>query len=175
MEDKLRELYLAMWKWDAGDPQLIQHFAKVHSYAKLIGSCEGLDEKTLFQLETEALLHDIGIIPARKEFGSGSGKYQEKVSDPLVREMLSGLGFDQDVIDRAAFVVSHHHTYNTIDGIDYQILVEADFLVNLFEEDEERDAIEAARDRIFKTETGKKLLEEMFLMPARTFTKAVRV
>ena len=50
MDDKLRELYLAMWKWDAGDPQLIQHFAKVHSYAKLIGSCERLDEKTLFAI-----------------------------------------------------------------------------------------------------------------------------
>ena len=174
MDDKLRQLYLAMWKWDAGDPQLIQHFAKVHSFAKLIGSCEGLDEKTLYLLEVEALLHDIGIIPARREFGNGSGKYQEKVSEPLVREMLEGLGFDPETVDRAAFVVSHHHTYNTIDGIDYQILVEADFLVNLFEEDEPKEAIEAARDRIFKTESGKNLLDAMFLAPKQAFIKAVR-
>lgn len=174
MDDKLRELYLAMWKWDEGDAQLIQHFAKVHSFAKLIGSCEGLDEKTMFLLETETLLHDIGIIPARREFGSGSGKYQEKVSDPLVREMLGGLGFDEETIERAAYVVSHHHTYNAIDGMDYQILVEADFLVNLYEEDEPKDSIEAARDLIFKTETGKKLLEEMFLAKQPAFVKAVR-
>ena len=69
MEDKLKQLYLAMWKWDEGDAQLIQHFAKVHSFARLIGTCEGLDADTLYLLETEALLHDIGIIPARKEFG----------------------------------------------------------------------------------------------------------
>ena len=174
MNDKLKELYLAMWKWDEGDPQLIQHFAKVHSYAKLIGACEGLDEATMFLLETEALLHDIGIIPARKEFGKGSGKYQEKVSDPLVRQMLGELGFDPAIIDRAAFVVSHHHTYKEIDGPDYQILVEADFLVNLFEEDEPRTAIEAAEHNIFKTETGKMLLEQMFLTEPQTFTKPVR-
>ena len=174
MDDKLKELYLAMWKWDEGDPQLIQHFAKVHSFAKLIGSCEGLDEKTMYLLEVETLLHDIGIIPARREFGSGSGKYQEKVSDPLVREMLGGLGFDPEIIERAAFVVSHHHTYKDIDGADYQILVEADFLVNLFEEDEEEEAIVAARNSIFQTETGKKLLYEMFLADRQTFVKEVR-
>ena len=144
MNDKLRQLYLAMWKWDEGDAQLIQHFAKVHSFARLIGTCESLDEQTLFLLETEALIHDIGILPARKAFGSGSGKFQEQVSDPLVRGMLGGLGFDPAIIDRAAFVISHHHTYTGIDGIDYQILVEADFLVNLYEEAEPKEAIEAA-------------------------------
>lgn len=174
MDEKLKQLYLEMWKWDEGDAQLIQHFAKVHSFARLIGTCEGLDADTLYLLETEALLHDIGIIPARKEFGKGSGKFQEKVSDPLVREMLGKLGFDPAIIDRAAYVVSHHHTYDRIDGPDYQILVEADFLVNLFEEDEPREAVEAACRNIFKTETGKKLLEEMFLKPAQTFVKAVR-
>lgn len=174
MNERLKNLYLAMWQWDAGDPQLIQHFAKVHSFARLIGAGEGLDEETMFLLETEALLHDIGIIPARKAFGSGSGKFQEKVSDPLVREMLSSLGFDPAVVERAAFVVSHHHTYTDIDGIDYQILVEADFLVNLFEEDEPRSAVETVAQKIFKTETGKKLLEAMFLAPQQSQPKAVR-
>ena len=174
MEDKLKQLYLEMWKWDEGDAQLIQHFAKVHSFARLIGTCEGLDEDTLYLLETEALLHDIGIIPARKEFGKGSGKFQEKVSDPLVRSMLGKLGFDPSIIERAAYLVSHHHTYNGIDGPDYQILVEADFLVNLFEDDEPREAVEAACRNIFKTETGRKLLEQMFLAEQQTFVKDVK-
>ncbi len=174
MEERLAKLYLKMWEWDAGDAQLIQHFAKVHSFARLIGTCEGLDEETLYQLETETLLHDIGIIPARKAFGDGHGKNQEKVSDPLVRQMLGDLGFDPEIIERAAYVVSHHHTYTDIDGMDYQILVEADFLVNLFEENEPREAVEAAARKIFRTETGKKLLEQMFLTPAPTFVKAVR-
>ena len=165
MEDKLKQLYLEMWKWDEGDAQLIQHFAKVHSFARLIGTCEGLDEDTLYLLETEALLHDIGIIPARKEFGQGSGKFQEKVSDPLVRDMLGKLGFDPAIIDRAAYVVSHHHTYEGIEGPDYQILVEAD---------SPKEAVEAACRNIFKTGTGKELLEQMFLKEPPAFVKKVR-
>jgi len=51
-----------------------------------------------------------------------------------------------------------HHTYDNIDGLDYQILVEADFLVNLYEDDAGNRAIDKAYKRIFKTETGKKVM-----------------
>lgn len=162
-EERLRKLYLAMWEWDRGDAALIQHFAKVHSFAKLIGGCEGLDERTMYLLEAEAYIHDIGILPARAEFGSGSGKFQEKVSEGPVREMLGGLGFDQDAVDRVAYVVCRHHSYDAVDGQDYRILIEADFLVNLFEEGSSEEAVRAARERVFRTETGKRLLDEMFL------------
>ena len=48
--------------------------------------------------------------------------------------MLKELGFDQDVSNRVQYLIAHHHTYDAIDGIDYQILIEADFLVNMYEE-----------------------------------------
>ena len=165
-------------KYYASQPELhkllLVHSTQVAKRALRVADAHpelGLDRQFLMEA---ALLHDIGIIPARKEFGSGSGKFQEKVSDPLVREMLGSLGFDPAVIDRAAYVVSHHHTYKDIDGIDYQILVEAEFLVNLFEEDEPRSAVESVAQKIFKTETGRKLLEQMFLAPQQTPPKAVR-
>ena len=47
--------------------------------------------------------------------------------------MLTGLGFDAAVIDRVCYLIAHHHTYTNMDGLDYQILVEADFLVNIYE------------------------------------------
>ena len=50
-----------------------------------------------------------------------------------------------------------------IDGIDFQILVEADFLVNIFEDSLGREAIESIGVRIFKTEGGKSLLKTMYL------------
>ena len=50
-----------------------------------------------------------------------------------------------------------------ISGMDYQILVEADFLVNLFEEHAMFGKPEVVRDHIFKTETGKKILNNMFM------------
>lgn len=55
-----------------------------------------------------------------------------------------------------------HRTYDNIDGLDYQILVEADFLVNLYEDDAGNRAIDKAYKRIFKTETGKKIFRLMF-------------
>ena len=48
-------------------------------------------------------------------------------------------------------------------GMDYQILVEADFLVNLFENETSRKPAEMALERIFKTETGKEICKTMFL------------
>ena len=76
--------------------------------------------------------------------------------------MLRSLGFPQDVTARVAYLVGHHHTYSCIDGIDYQILVEADFLVNLFEHGDAMNAVRAVREKIFRTATGKKILDEMF-------------
>lgn len=46
-----------MIDFDKGDPKRIQHFLKVHSFAKLIGEGENLDEKTLFILEADALVN----------------------------------------------------------------------------------------------------------------------
>ena len=76
--------------------------------------------------------------------------------------MLRDLGFDVQTVERAAFLVGHHHTYDAIDGVDYRILVEADFLVNLYEDGCSRNAMLAARERVFQTKTGITLLNAMF-------------
>ena len=61
-------------------------------------------------------------------------------------------------------MIAHHHTYHNIDGLDYQILVEADFLVNLFEDNLSKEAAVNAYQNIFKTETGKRICKEMFAL-----------
>ena len=58
--------------------------------------------------------------------------------------------------------MGHHHTYDHIQGQDYQILVEADFLVNLYEDGAQKAAVETALDKIFRTETGIRLCRDMF-------------
>ena len=145
-----------------GDAKRIQHFCKVHSYAKLIAEMEKVDAKILFILETAALTHDIGIHLCEEKYGNCNGKLQEKEGPALAEQMLSELGFEKDVIERVSFLVGHHHTYTGIDGLDYQILVEADFLVNLFEGNTDTAHIRATYDNIFRTETGKKICREMF-------------
>ena len=61
-------------------------------------------------------------------------------------------------------MIAHHHTYHNIDGLDYQILVEADFLVNLFEDNLSKEAAVNAYQNIFKTATGKQICKEMFAL-----------
>lgn len=160
----LNQLYKRMVKFYEGDPNRIQHFVKVHSFAKLIGQEEGLDEKTLFTLEAAAFVHDIGIKPAEEKYGSCEGPLQEKEGPAFAREMLSDLGFEADVIERVCYLVGHHHTYTNMDGLDYQILVEADFLVNDYEGGLKKENIVRNVQKIFRTETGKEIAKTMFML-----------
>ena len=159
----INKLHLAMINLYQGDPKRIQHFCKVHSYAKLIAEMEKVDHDTLFILETAALTHDIGIHLCEEKYGNCNGKLQEKEGPDIAKKMLSDLGVDDVISDRVQYLIAHHHTYTNIDGIDYQILVEADFLVNMYEDSLPMDAIETVYNKIFRTESGKKICKEMFI------------
>lgn len=68
----------------------------------------------------------------------------------------------QKQIDRIVYLVSHHHTYKNIDGLDYQILIEADYLVNADESHYSKQNIKNTKNVIFKTKSGIELLEKMY-------------
>ena len=161
-KQQLDDLFMDMIAYYDGDPKRIQHFTKVHSDARLIGIGEELDDASLFILEAAAYTHDIGIRVAEEKYGRCDGKLQEQEGPIIAQKMLSQLGFENYIVERICFLIGHHHTYDNIDGLDYQILVEADFLVNLYEDDAGNRAIDKAYKRIFKTETGKKIFRLMF-------------
>lgn len=161
-KQQLDDLFMDMIAYYDGDPKRIQHFTKVHSYARLIGIGEERDDASLFILEAAAYTHDIGIRVAEEKYGRCDGKLQEQEGPIIAQKMLSQLGFENYIVERICFLIGHHHTYDNIDGLDYQILVEADFLVNLYEDDAGNRAIDKAYKRIFKTETGKKIFRLMF-------------
>lgn len=153
----------AMTAYDTGSPKRIQHFLKVHSFAAVIGILEDLDEETQFILETAAIVHDIGIRDSLEKYGSESGKYQEIEGPGEAEEMLRSLGGYSDAqIERVKYLVGHHHTYTDVDGLDYRILLEADFLVNLYEHHDDISAILAAKKNIFRTAAGTRILTTMF-------------
>ena len=81
---------------------------------------------------------------------------------PAAEAMLTGLGFPEEMVRRVCFLVGHHHTYHSIQGEDYRILVEADFLVNLYEDGAGREEAEAVLEQIFRTGTGTALCRAMF-------------
>ena len=159
---KLDRLAFKMTEYYTADPARIQHFIKVHAFSRLIGMSEGLSETELFTLEAAAYVHDIGIKKAEEVYGSSAGHYQEELGPPIAKEMLEELDFSRDVIERVCYLVGHHHTYTNIDGADYRILVEADFLVNLFEDGVGASSVKSAYEKIFKTKSGKSLCRAMF-------------
>jgi len=159
---KIEQLLLSMMEYDRGDVKRIQHFLKVFEFARIIGKMENLDDHTQFILESAAIVHDIGIHLAEKKYGSSSGKYQEIEGPAQAEQLLQKLEWPSDVIERVAYLVGHHHTYTNIDGLDYQILVEADFLVNLFEDGASNEVQKSSYRKIFKTESGKKICRMLY-------------
>lgn len=145
-----------------GDPKRIQHFIKVHSLARLIGISEKVNEKTQYILETSAIVHDIGTKAAKEKYGSSNGKRQELEGPSIAEKMLTKLGYSKDIIERVCYLVGHHHTYDEVEGLDYLILLEADFLVNMYEEQMNTNSIKSAFNKIFCTETGQWLCKTMF-------------
>ncbi len=158
----LNTLYEKMIDYEAECPKRIQHLVKVHSFARHIGIMEGLDEHTQLVTEAAALVHDIGIKPALEKYGSDAGPLQEKEGIDPAREFLLETGFDKNDAERVAYLVGHHHTFSGIDGIDYQILVEADFLVNFYENEMSDSQKTECLHRIFKTAAGKRIAQVMF-------------
>ncbi|MFT4107481.1 MAG: HD domain-containing protein [Lacrimispora sp.] len=160
--DRISNLILEMIQFDAGEPELIQHFIKVHQFAKLIGSMENIPSDDMEILEAAAIVHDIGIKVSMEKYGKCNGKLQEQEGPAYAEELLKKLDFSQKTTERVSYLVAHHHTYTNIDGIDYQILVEADFLVNLYENQCSKETVQNTYHNIFRTEAGKNLLTLMF-------------
>lgn len=161
---KTGDLINLMIEYYSGDPKRIHHFIKVYGLAKAIGEMENLEERFQEILEIAAIVHDIGIKISEEKYHSSAGNYQQIEGPAIAEEMLSNLNYDKSIIDRVCFLIAHHHTYNNIQGLDYQILVEADFLVNLYEENTSDEGIRNAEANIFRTKTGIQFLKNMYNM-----------
>ena len=66
--------------------------------------------------------------------------------------------------DRVAFLIGHHHTFDDIDGIDYQILIEADYIANASENEYSGGNLKNFMGKIMKTKSGKHLLRNVFCL-----------
>ena len=144
----------------------IDHFLKVWAMAKTIGELESFDRHTQEILELAAVVHDIACPLCREKYGNTSGKNQERESVPLVEAFFNGMAVNCSDVQRISWLAAHHHTYTNVDGIDHQILLEADFLVNAGENGYTPSVIKNFRERVFRTATGTHLLDSMYLRGA---------
>lgn len=165
MKYTMERMVQAMIEYNTGDPKRVHHALKVLAFARAIGRSESLSGRQMEILEIAAVFHDIGIHNSEIKYGSSSGKYQELEGPPVAKSLLSAMEVEQNVVDRVCYLIGHHHTYTQIDGMDYQILIEADFLVNLYEDEMGQRQAKTVLEKYFKTQTGKKFLTEMYLTP----------
>lgn len=149
--------------YDAGDPRRVQHLMKVYAFCCILGQSEGLDGQAQNILEAAAVLHDIGIHEAERKHGSSAGKWQEAEGPAVAAPLLRQAGADEAESERALWLIAHHHTYDASEETDFRILLEADFLVNAYEDALPPEACRTAGERVFRTETGRSFLDNLYL------------
>ncbi len=156
------EIIFKMVKNSNGNLYDINHFMKVYAYAKMIAECEKVTPKEQMTIEIAAVVHDIACPLCREKYGNTNGSLQEQEGMVLAEEFLKESGLPDEMTERIIFLVGHHHTLQGVDGIDYQILLEADYLVNADESGYDKDNIRNTMECLFKTSTGKELLRSIY-------------
>ena len=146
-----------------GNKKDIGHFLKVHSYAAMIGELEHLDTETMETLRIAAIVHDIACPLCREKYGNTDGKHQQEESEALLRPFLAEFELPYGILERVVFLVTHHHSYTGVEGADWQILLEADYIVNAEENAEKYlSSFGNFRKNVFRTRSGKQILDSVF-------------
>ena len=159
---KISKIMEKMIAFSNGNIHDIDHFVRVWSYAKTIAELEEIDSETQYILEVAAITHDIACPLCREKYGNTNGKQQEEEGVPLVKEFLSDSEMTEVQIDRVAFLVGHHHTFTGIDSLDWQILIEADYIANATENGYSETNVSNFIQKIMKTDSGKSLAKDVF-------------
>ena len=159
---EIANLTKRMVQYYGKNPTDTHHFMGVYAFSVIIAKGEKVDKESMVIIERAAVILDIACPLCREKYGDVNGKHQEIESPALVREFLKDFGCSRDFIDRIAFLIGHHHTPDGIDGIVYQILIEADYLVYAYEMNFSKESITAMYDKFFRTSTGRAMLKEMY-------------
>ncbi len=161
--DALCERLVTRMKQTFGaDQRRIDHALKVLDRAERIQEAEGGDPLTV---RAAAILHDIGIQEAERKHGSAAGRFQEIEGPPIARAILKEFQFDDHTIDHVCRIVGSHHSAKDIDTLEFRILWDADWLVNIPDEHAgaSRKKLTGLIARVFKTEGGRGRAEKLLL------------
>ncbi len=164
MSETIHNTILAMMEYYRGDMKRISHFLQVHSLARMIGLQEGLDAFSQEALELAAVVHDIGAKVCEEKYGLEDNALQEVEGQEPAAELLRDIVSDSSLIERVKELVSVHHTYENVDQLDHQILLEAVFIVSAQEDGLSATEILSGRRNIFRTETGINILNRCFAL-----------
>ena len=160
--DRLREFLTDEIKKVFGDDnKRIEHALKVYGFCEQLTKEEGGNKEVI---TAAGLLHDIGIKAAEEKYGSSAGKFQEIEGPAIAREILDKTELSENDKEHVCKIVGSHHSAKDIDTIEFRILWDADWLVNIPEEHKDLtdEQLKNLAGRVFKTKTGRALAEELF-------------
>ncbi len=159
-EALLDRLIQAMKDEFGSDQKRITHALLVLEHAQAILREEGGDPKVVL---AAAVLHDIGIQEAERKYGSSAGHYQEIEGPPIAKRIMEEIGLDNSTIEHVCKIIANHHSARDIDTLEFRILWDADWLVNLGEEHYGEEKLKSFIEKTFKTKTGKERAFKLFL------------
>lgn len=146
------------------DFKRIGHAAKVARYAEQIVNKEKGDPAVVL---CAAYLHDIGIPESERKNKTTAAMHHEEEGPPIAREILTELGAGDELTDEVCDIISHHHHPRTKETLNFKILYDADFIVNLEqrqkEKETERQRLSKIIEKTFLTDIGKRLARKTLL------------
>jgi len=159
----LRErIGLEMKKYFGTDFKRMNHAVKVARHAEQILKAEGGNPLVVLGA---AYLHDIGIHEAEKKHGSSSSRFQDMEGPAVAEEILQKLAVDKEIAKEICDIVGHHHSPREHETLNFEIVYEADWLVNLEEEalSQDPESVRGIVEKVFKTVTGKEMAKKLYL------------
>jgi hypothetical protein len=159
----MREKLISQMKKVFGnDHKRIEHALAVLDYAEQIQNVEGGDPLIV---RAAAILHDIGILEAERNYGSSAGKYQEIEGPPIVEKILEKYDISPEAIEHICKIIANHHSDKEINSIEFRIVWDADQIVNLPEDSSRvsNEKLQEIIDKKFKTDEARRIASELFV------------
>ncbi len=164
MKEQVIQLHKEVIEYFAStDLSQIGHTETVHNFAQLIASLEKCDDKKQHLIEMAALLHDIGCPSAQEKYGNTNAPNQEKEGKAIAKEILKKYTLDETDKTLIAEVVGFHHNQKKLQEVGFEILAEADLIVNLLEGYFKIEQAPKLFEQLVSTKSGKELFWNMFL------------
>lgn len=144
------------------DAKRISHAKKVLGYAEELLKSEKAEGRIVIPA---SILHDVGIKVAEEKYGSAAGHYQEMEGPAIAKGILLKAGLPEEDIDEICEIIGNHHSPGKVDTLNFRVLCDADWLVNLKDEFkiENKEKLDIIINKVFLTETGKQLAKHIYL------------
>ena len=148
----------------ASDPTQIAHTLCVHEYTRLLARREGYDEHKVGLLEIAAIMHDIGCPSAKWKYGNSQPAHQQQEGMCIAAEWFASdpSWLDTQEAQWIVDVVGAHHNAVKAETLGFEVLYEADLIVNLFEGYYPVDYANVYYHKMVRTESGKQLFRQLF-------------